>query len=80
MELKLNIGQIITTGLSVLIISLLGWQFNTIRTLEMDNQLIKYKLEKIEAKILVIETPHHSKKKMRKDKKVNKSNVKVNKK
>jgi hypothetical protein len=80
MELKLNIGQIITTGLSVLIISLLGWQFNTIRTLEMDNQLIKYKLEKIEAKILAIEAPHHNKKKTRKDKKANKNNVKVNKK
>ena len=80
MELKLNIGQIITTGLSVLIISLLGWQFNTIRTLEMDNQLIKYKLEKIETKILAIEAPHHNKKKTRKDKKVNNSNVKVNKK
>ena len=61
MELKLNIGQIITTGLSVLIISLLGWQFNTIRTLEMDNQLIKYKLEKIEAKVYGTRSPHKGK-------------------
>ena len=61
MELKLNLGQIVTSALSVLIISLLGWQFNTIRTLEMDNQLVKYKIEKIEAKISKIESQRKGK-------------------